>query len=136
MSALPEILALLCFRVGLSVSNLEMGITRIRGPPTTTAAFGGEHLERAQISGLAPYLPQGPAKKFPHCWLKISRSPKYPHYEWVDQRWLGYTKNRVLGRSTISILSLNLKPRRRSRRYYVRCLFTTFYPYVRGHENV
>ena len=30
------------------------------------------------------YLPQGPAPRFPHGWLKVSSSPKYPLYDWMD----------------------------------------------------
>ena len=25
----------------------------------------------------------------PHDWLKISSSPKYSYYDWVDHRWYG-----------------------------------------------
>jgi hypothetical protein len=33
------------------------------------------------------YLPHGQAPWFPHGWLKMSGSPGYPTYDWVDHRW-------------------------------------------------
>ena len=42
-----------------SMCNPETGITRIRGPLTTTTSFGGEHLEHARISKLTTISPKG-----------------------------------------------------------------------------
>ena len=55
----------------------KAGVTRSRGHPRTTASF----FRRWTPSTEVIYLPQGQASRFPHGSLKISNSPRYPHYE-------------------------------------------------------
>ena len=63
-----ELCCCFIFHVGLSICNLETGITRIRGPPRPLPPFEGEHWEWMPT---AIYLPQGQASRFTHGWLKI-----------------------------------------------------------------
>ena len=62
-------------------------------PKRLLPPFKGEHLEWAQINQPAPNSPHGQAPKFPHSWLKISSSPRYPNMiRWtiggrVHQKW-------------------------------------------------
>jgi hypothetical protein len=59
-----------------------------RGPlKTIVAFFKGEHLERPQISQLAPISPKGkPLNSWAHSWVKRLGSSRSPHYDWVDHR--------------------------------------------------
>jgi hypothetical protein len=62
---------------------------RIRGSLKTIAFFlkVNEHLERAQTNWLTPIAPKGKPLGSHMVGWKISGSPRYPHYDWVDHKW-------------------------------------------------
>ena len=88
-------MVLLHFRVGLSlyVDFPEWTSRESEGPWKLQLPFKGEHVEWTWTSRPSlRYLPQGQASNFPHDWLKISNSLRYPPYAWVDHQWVGSIK--------------------------------------------
>jgi hypothetical protein len=74
--------------VGISPYEIQKHHGNQRGPEDYRLLSKAKHLERVQTSQPALiYLLQEQAPRLPHCWLKVSSSPRYPHYGGVEYRW-------------------------------------------------
>ena len=83
------IMMFLHFWVGLSLHVIpKQELQELKEPQWLLPSFKGEQHECAWTSQPTPIFPKGKLPRFSHDQLKISSSPRYLHYDWVDRRWL------------------------------------------------